>query len=200
MTNSLRLAHGRCGMIRFGAARNASGGFTLIETLVAMVVILTAMGAVFVVSGQCMRINKASHDVAVASSAVNERMQQLQGTDWETLTDSESYTDQVWTDPVDGSTQNVSGLLKNATVAGAELRSLGALETVTISAYRPVAGASPIPVSITATRNPTAAALTSGTTNLVDEKMVRIDVRFTWTDNRSGIQRSHALSRIAARL
>ena len=187
------------GMIRLGAASRGSGGFTLLETMMAAFVILTVMGAVFAVSAQCMRMNKSAHDIAVASSALNERVQQLQNTDWETLTDSDSYTDQVWTDPVDNTTQNVSGLLKTATVAGGELRNQGGLESVRISAYRPTANASPVPTPITATRNATTAALTSAATNLVDEKMVRIDLRLTWTDNRMGTQRSLASSRIVAR-
>ena len=187
------------GMNRWAAARRGSGGFTLLETMMAAFVILTVMGAVFAVSAQCIRMNKSAHDVTVASSALNERVQQLQNTDWETLTDSDSYTDQVWTDPVDNTTQNVSGLLKTATVAGGELRNQGGLESVRISAYRPTANASPVPTPITATRNATTAALTSAATNLVDEKMVRIDLRLTWTDNRMGTQRSLASSRIVAR-
>ena len=194
-----RTADVKSGMNRWAAARRGSGGFTLLETMMAAFVILTVMGAVFAVSAQCIRMNKSAHDVTVASSALNERVQQLQNTDWETLTDSDSYTDQVWTDPVDNTTQNVSGLLKTATVAGGELRNQGGLESVRISAYRPTANASPVPTPITATRNATTAALTSAATNLVDEKMVRIDLRLTWTDNRMGTQRSLASSRIVAR-
>ena len=194
-----RTADLKSGMNRWAAARRGSGGFTLLETMMAAFVILTVMGAVFAVSAQCIRMNKSAHDVTVASSALNERVQQLQNTDWETLTDSDSYTDQVWTDPVDNTTQNVSGLLKTATVAGGELRNQGGLESVRISAYRPTANASPVPTPITATRNATTAALTSAATNLVDEKMVRIDLRLTWTDNRMGTQRSLASSRIVAR-
>ena len=194
-----RTADLKSGMNRWAAAKRGSGGFTLLETMMAAFVILTVMGAVFAVSAQCIRMNKSAHDVSVASSALNERVQQLQNTDWETLTDSDSYTDQVWTDPVDNTTQNVSGLLKTATVAGGELRNQGGLESVRISAYRPTANASPVPTPITATRNATTAALTSAATNLVDEKMVRIDLRLTWTDNRTGTQRSLASSRIVAR-
>ena len=81
------------------------------ETLVAAFVVVTAMGAVFLVGSRCMGIIRCAQDVATASSALHERMQQLQATPWETLTDSESYTDQVWTDPEGGTTQNVDGLL-----------------------------------------------------------------------------------------
>lgn len=175
------------------------GAFTLIETLMAALVVVVAMGAIFLVSSRCMGIVKSAHDIAIGSAMLHERMQQLQATPWESLTDSESFTDQVWTDPEDGTTENVDGLLKNATTSGGELRQRGAVEAVRISAYRPVAIATPVPTPITATRSATTATLTSAATDLVDEKMVRIDLRLTWTDGRLGLPRSLASSAIAAR-
>jgi hypothetical protein len=157
------------------------------------------MGAIFLVSSRCMGIIKSSHDIDIASAMLHERMQQLQDASWETLTDSESFTDHVWTDPEDGSTENVDGLFKNATQAGSELRQRGIVESLRISAYRPVALATPEPTPITATRSATAATLTSAATNLVDEKMVRIDLRLTWKDGRLGLPRSLASSSIIAR-
>ncbi len=176
-----------------------TGGFSLVETLIASVVVLTAIGGTFATSTQCIRLNKSSHDISAASSALHERMQQLQATDWETLTDSESFKDQVWTDPVSGRTENVEGLMKNATVAGIEVRRQDAVESVTISAFRPVASASPTPTPIAVTRTATAATLTSAASNLVDEKMVRIDMRLTWTDKRVNQPRSLAVSGLVAR-
>ena len=177
----------------------ASAGFTLIEIMVATAVLLTAIGGIFMTSSRCLRINKSSHDIAEASSALHERMQQLQATDWETLTDSDSYQDQVWTDPETGSIENVDGLLKYATEAGTEVRKQGAVESVTISAFRPVANASPIPGPIKVTRTTTAPSLTSTPSNLVDEKLVRIDMRLTWTDNRLRTARSLAVSGLVAK-
>jgi hypothetical protein len=179
--------------------RRSLAGFTLVETLVAAFVVVTAMGAVFLVGSRCMGIIRCAQDVATASSALHERMQQLQATPWETLTDSESYADQVWTDPEDGTTQNVDGLLKSATRSGGELRPRGAVESVRISAYRPIANATPEPTPITVTRDATTPTLTSAPSNLVDEKMVRIDVRLTWTDGRVQIPRSVAVSAVVAR-
>lgn len=193
----LRRRHQRgIGRASFGSS---SAGFTLVETMVATGVVLTAIGAVFLASGQAMRINKSSHDVAVASSALHERMQQLQATDWETLTDSESYKDQVWTDPVTGTTENADGLLKYSTQAGVEVRRQGAMEYVTVSAFRPVPSASPTPAPITATRAATGAIVTSATTNLVDEKMVRVDMRLAWTDDRMNAPRSVAVTGLMSR-
>lgn len=173
--------------------------FTLIEVLMATVVVLTAMGAIFLVGSRCMGIIQCSNDVAAASSTLHERIQQLQATPWETLTDSESYADQVWTDPEDGTTEYVDGLLKNATKSGSELRERAAVESVRISAYRPVASAAALPAPITITRSATTATVTSPVTNLVDEKMVRIDVRLTWTDGRVKVPRSLGASTIVAR-
>ncbi len=179
--------------------RSSVAAFTLVETLVAAFVVVAAMGAIFLVGSRCMGIIRCAQDVAIASSALQERIQQLQATPWETLTDSESYTDQVWTDPEDGTTQNVDGLLKNATQSGSELRQRGAVEAVRVSAYRPVASGAPVPTAITVTRNATTATLTSAPSDLVDEKMVRIDVRLTWTDGRAQIPRSLAVSAVVAR-
>ncbi len=179
--------------------KHNSGGFSLIETLMAAGVVLIAIVGIFMTSSQCIRINQSSHDVAAASSALHERLQQLQATDWETLTDSESFKDQTWTDPASGRTEVVDGLMKNATIAGIEVRRQAAVESVTISAFRPVASASPTPVPITVTRTTTAATLTSAASNLVDEKMVRIDMRLTWTDSRVKRARSLAVSGLLAR-
>jgi hypothetical protein len=179
--------------------RGSTAAFTLIETLMAAIVVLTAMGGIFLVSSRCVGMIGSSRDVADASAMLQERMQQLQATPWETLTDSESYEDQVWTDPEDGTTENVDGLLKNATQSGSTLRQRGALESVRVSAYRPMASSEPVPAPITATRNATTATFTGTETNLVDEKMVRIDLRLTWTDGRMRLPRSLGLSAIVAR-
>ncbi len=179
--------------------RRSLRAFTLLETLVAAFVVLTAMGGIFAVSSRCMGIIRCSQSVGVASAILQERMQQLQATDWETLTDSESYTDQVWTDPEDGTTQNVDGLLKTATQSATALQLQNLVETVRVSAYRPVADATPEPAAITATRTGSTVALTSAATNLVDEKMVRIDLRITWTEGKSALPRSLGLTAIVAR-
>ncbi len=146
-----------------------------------------------------MGIITDSQYIGVASAMLNERMLQLRTTPWETLTHSDSYTDQVWTDPEDGTTENVDGLLKNATQSASRMLQPSVVESVRVSAYRPVAVATPVPAAITATRNTTTATLTSGTTSLVDEKMVTIALRLTWTSGRKGIQRSLELSSLVAR-
>lgn len=167
--------------------------------MVAAVVVIIALGAIFLVSNRCIGITRCSHNVAVASAILQERMQQLQATPWETLTDSESYQDQVWTDPETGTTENVAGLFKNATQSGSALPLVNALESVRVSAYRPIAVTAPEPVAITANRTASTATLTSAATNLVDEKMVRIDLRFTWNEGTSALPRSLGLSAIVAR-
>jgi prepilin-type N-terminal cleavage/methylation domain-containing protein len=186
-------------MLRNAPTRTSRAGFSLIEVLMATVVILTAMGAIFLVGSRCMGIIQSSNEVAAGSAALHERMQQLQATDWETLTDSESYADQVWTDPEDGTTENFTGLLKNATQSGSELRARGAVESVRISVYRPVANATAVPAPITVTRSGSTATVTSAASSLVDERMVRIDLRLTWNDGRSKVPRSQGLSTIVAR-
>lgn len=163
------------------------------------VVVLIAMGAIFQVSSRCMTITRCSHDVGLASAMVHERIRQLQATPWETLTDSESYSDQVWTDPEDGTEEKVDGLLTDEAKAGGTLRQSGTVESVRVSAYRPNPEASPEPEPITVKRTSTGPAVISEPTNLVDEKMVRIDVRLTWTDSRLGIPRSLGASTIVAR-
>ena len=173
--------------------------FTVIETLVATLVVLTAMGAIFHVGGRCIGIVRCSHNVAVASAMLQERIQQLQATPWEALTDSDSYQDQVWTDPEDGSTENVAGILKTATLSGSALPLQNIVETVRVSAYRPVAVADPLPTPISATRTASTATLTSAVTSLADEKMVRIDLRVTWTEGQAALPRSLGSSAIVAR-
>ncbi len=180
-------------------ARHSIGAFTLIETLVAAVVVLISMGAIFLASSRCISMINSAHDIALASAMLHERMQQLQSTAWETLSDSDSFTDQVWTDPEDGTTENMDGLLKNAPKAGGVLQARGAVESIRISAYRPAPIATPEAAAITATRQANSAILTSGETNLVDENILRIDLRLTWTDGRMALQRSLASSAIVAR-
>lgn len=182
-----------------GSMRRSVRAFTLVETMVAAMVLVIALGSIFLVSSRCIGIIRSCQNVAVASAMLQERMQQLQGTDWETLTDSESYTDQVWVDPETGTSENADGLLKTATRASSAIEQAGFLETVRVSAYRPIANAAPVPAAITATRTVTTATLTSGATNLVDEKMVRIDVRVTWTEGKAAVPRSLGSSAVIAR-
>ena len=173
--------------------------FTLVETLVAAVVILTALGAIFAVSSRCTGIVRSAQDIAVASAILSERMQQLQASPWEDVTDSESFLDQVYTDPEDGTTENIDGLFKTATRSGSDARLSGIVETVRVSAYRPTPIADPIPAPISARRASNVASLTSAASSLVDEKMVRVDLRLTWTDGRMGLTRSLPLSAIISR-
>ena len=179
--------------------RRSLAAFTLIETMVAAVVILISMGAIFLVSNRCIGIIRCSQNVAVASAILQERMHQLQATPWETLVDSESYQNQVWTDPVGSTTENVDGLLKNATHSGTALQLQNAVESVGVSAYRPIAVAAPEPAAITANRTADTATLTSAATDLVDEKMVRIDLRLTWTEGPAALPRSLGLTAVVAR-
>ncbi len=178
---------------------HAFGGFTILEALVASVVILVALGAVFQVSARCMDIIRASRNVSLASAMLHERMQQLKSTNWETLTDSESYTRQTWVDPEDNSTETVEGLLDDSPRCGSELRQLGSLETVKVSAYRPTANGAPLPTSITAVKDSTGSRVTSAAADLSDEMMVRVDIRITWNDARKGTARSLGISSIVAR-
>lgn len=184
---------------KFTAVARGVAAFTLVETLVAAAVTLGVLGAIFFASSHCLQVTKVSGAMGSASAVVAERLQQLQGTNWEILTNSESYSDQVWTDPEDNTTETVHGLLKNPTQAGADLRAEEAVEVVTISAYRPTPSASPIPAPIVATRSGTSVTVSSPATNLVDENLVRIDVRLTWTDGRARTQRALAVSGIAAK-
>ncbi len=179
--------------------RTAAAGFTIIDSLVGAVVILIALGGVFQVSSRCMAIISGSHNVGVASAMVQERIQQIQGIPWEMLTDSDSYTDQVWVDPEDGTSENYNALLKNATVSGAQLVPWGVREYITISAYRPVATTAAVPTPIKMTLNSPAVTVTSSPSTLVDEQMVRVDLRITWTDNRLNVPRSMGTSALIAK-
>lgn len=179
--------------------RITEAAFTLLETMVASAVIVIALGAIFLVSSRCMGITRSSQGVGVASAILQERMQQLQAANWETLTDSDSYLDQVWTDPEDGTTENVDGLLKNATKSMSALRLANIVESVRVSAYRPIVVATPEPAAITARRAASVATLTSSMTNLADEKMVRVDLRLTWTEGSAALPRSLGLSAVVAR-
>ena len=190
---------GSLSLFRRAPSSTSQAGFTVIETLVAAMVILIAMGALFIVGGRSMNMITQSQNATVAAAILHERMQQLQSTPWETLTDSDSYQDQVWTDPEDGTTENVDGLMKAATQAGAPPRLESVVESLTVSAYRPTATSAPVPAPITVSRNSSAASFTGTATTLVDEKMVRIDLRLTWTDPRSRAACSRALSSVVAR-
>ncbi len=177
---------------------NLNGGFSILEALVASVVILIALGAVFQVSGRCVDIVRSSRNVSKASAVIHERMQQLRSTNWETLTDSESYTNQTWVDPEDNSTQSVAGLLEDPSSCGSEMRQLGSVETVRVSAYRPTASVVPVPAAITAVKDSAGSRITSAATDLSDELMVRVDIRLTWNDRQRGT-RSLGISSIVAR-
>ena len=179
--------------------QRSKGGFSILEALVASMVILIALGAIFQMSGRCMDIVRCSRNVSMASAMLHERMQQLRSTNWETLTDSESYANQTWVDPEDNSTESVAGLLEDSSSCGADLRQLGTKETVTVSAYRPNASALPVPTAITAVKDSAGSRVTPAATDLSDELMVRVDIRLTWNDGRRGGARSLGVSSIVAR-
>lgn len=130
---------------------------------------------------------------------LHERMQQLRITNWEALTDSDSYVNHTWIDPEDNSTERIPGLLEASSNCGLELRQLSSVETVTVSAYRPNASALPVPTTITAVKDSTGSRVTSPASDLSDELMVRVDVRLTWNDGHRGGTRSLGVSTIVAR-
>jgi prepilin-type N-terminal cleavage/methylation domain-containing protein len=154
----------------------SKGGFTYIETMVAVAIVALFFGALYALNTQCLYLLNSGRQAAAAGQSLQDRIEQFRSCTWEQLTDA-SYI------------QN--NVLNASTTSGYNI--VGSTEMVMLTGY-PTATT---PTTVVRT-NGTANTI-SNNSNLVNDDMVRIDVSLTWVAGLGARARSQSLSSIIAK-
>lgn len=151
-------------------------GFTFVENLVAMVIVVLFFGALFAVNSQGLYLLNSGREAIVANVCLRDRIEQLRDCAWPQLTDSNYLRASVL----------------NSSSSGAS--NLGQLsETLTINSY-PIAGNPPISVL----RSNGTASVTSTNPAIANATLVRVDIRLSWIAGPGGRTRTQATSTLVA--
>jgi type II secretory pathway pseudopilin PulG len=139
-------------------ASASGGGFTLLETIVAIGICGFALTAFFVATGQALHIVKGGRDVSCASEVLQERMESFRAANpWENLITPATF----------------SSLVTNATEIASSLPS--ATESFTISDY-PADGN-----SFSVNRSATGTIATSGAALPAAQRCILVTAQVSWT-------------------
>ena len=156
---------------------NAEEGFTFVENLIAMVIVVLFFAALFAVNSQGIYLLNSGREAIVASVCLRDRVEQLRNCTWTQLTDSTYLRTSVF----------------NSAPVGAS--NLGTLtETITINSY-PIAVNPPISV----VRSNGAASVVTTNAAIASGTLVRIDDTLSWTAGPGGRSRRQATSTLMAK-
>lgn len=154
-----------------GASRRLRGGFTLVETMIAMMVTAMCLLGLYGASSQAIRIVRTGKQIAAASQMLQQRIEYFRYTPpWSNITTAAGIT----------------ALVTGATTTAANFPN--ATETFTVSPYP--AGGTPLVV----TRGPSGAITSSGS-DLPAQTCVKLTVTVTW-NGIGGSPRSRQVSTI----
>lgn len=153
--------------------RNADG-FTLIEVLVALGVVVVGFLGAYGMILQSGKLVSAAEEDALVCSGLEQRIDQLRKLEWPELTDGTGVTGKVWT----ARPESVSGI----TVAQ---------ETLTISPYD-LATAKTLQGTWVGASSP-AVSFTAAAQQLNAAKAVKVIATLTWTGRRSSRQQTRSL-------
>lgn len=157
--------------------RTAEEGFTFVENLIAMAIIVLFFGALFAVNSQGLYLLNSGREAVVANVCLRDRTEQLRNCTWTQLTDSAYLRDSVLNS------------------ASSDASNLGQLtETVTINSY-PIAINPPISV----VRSNGSSSVVSTNATIANGTLVRIDDTLSWTAGPGGRARKQAISTLMAK-
>lgn len=152
-------------------------GFTFVENLMAMAIVVLFFGALFAVNSQGLYLLNSGREAIVANVCLRDRVEQLRNCTWAQLTDSAYLRTSVLNSAPTGSS------------------TLGQLtETVTINSY-PV-GVNP-PISVV--RSNGSATVVSTNAAIANGTLVRVDSILSWTAGPGGRTRRQATSTLMAK-
>lgn len=163
-----------------GTGMAKSSGFTLIEILIALGVVAIGLLGSFATVMQSGKLVAAAEEDSLASSGLEQRMDQVRELEWAELTDGAGLTAKVWT-------------ARPATMAGITVTQ----ETLTISPFD-LPTAKTLQAVWNGTANPTV-SLTAGTNALSEASAVKVVATITWTGRRSSRQQKRSLVTIVSR-
>jgi Tfp pilus assembly protein PilV len=144
----------------------AQGGITLIDTLMALAIAAIGfLGALATVT-QAGKMTSAAEEDALASSALDQRMDQLRLLEWDQLTSTTGVVGSVWT-------------ARPVAMAGLTVSQ----ETMTLSGYD-IPTAKTLQATWSGTSTPTASFTGTGV-NLATVSAVKVVTTITWTGRRS---------------
>jgi Tfp pilus assembly protein PilV len=161
------------------AARRSSA-FTLVEVLIAASVVAVGFLGAFATAVHAGKLASASEEDALASSGLDQRVDQLRLLEWTELTDGTGITGKVWT-------------ARPLPTAGITVTQ----ETITLSPWD-VATAKTLTATWNGVASPTV-SFGAGAQNLSDASAVRAVATLTWTGRRSTRPQTRSLVTVISR-
>jgi Tfp pilus assembly protein PilV len=157
--------------------RGNESGFTFIENLVAMVIVVLFFGALYAINSQGLYVLNSGREAVVANVCLRDRVEQLRNCTWAQLTNLPYLRTNVFNSTPGGAT-NLTDLT----------------ETLTINSY-PVAGNPPI--SLTCANG--SVTVTSNNAAIANSTLVRVDEVLSWTAGPGGRPRVQATTTLIAK-
>ena len=161
----------------------SSGGFSLIEVMVAAVIIAVGLASVYMVSSQCMQVAQSSHNSTLATQIIQEQTERLKAVPFQALLTSGSLNAFLVANPLVSGSGALNGLTETVKISSVLLSG-----TTTSSGYVSVIS------SIPAHGAPSVSTLVTGT---LTASTVQVQVILGWVD-RSGVHSRAGITRISS--
>jgi hypothetical protein len=158
-------------------ARKFEAGFTFVENLIAMVIVVLFFAALYGLNCQALYLLNSGREALVANVCLRDRLEALRNCTWAQLTDS---------------TYLRTNVLNSSPSGAANLGNL--TEVLTINSY-PTAGNPPISL----TRTNGSASVTTSNAAIASSTLVRVDATLSWTAAPGGRSRTQATSTLLAK-
>ncbi len=156
----------------------ATQGFTLVEVMVAMGLILFSLVGIYTMQAQSLRIVQSAHDSSGASQVLQQRLEQLRANPYDTIVTATGLTALMTGSSGGTRAEQVMTAVKNFQ------------ESVKVSRYaRPGVTPAPAGGSFTVVRTGTSASSTGTLTTLVAESEVKAQLTVQWTDRQGAHRR-----------
>ena len=160
--------------VRQASFRN---GFTLVEVMAAMALVLFALVGIYTMQAQSLRIVQSAHDSGAASQVLQQRLEQLRLNSYDSVVKASGLTALMTGTAGATQSEQTMSAVKNFQ------------EAVKISSYaRPGVSPAPAAGSFTVTRSGTSATSSGTTADLTAETEVKAQFVVTWSD-RNGSHR-----------
>ena len=152
-------------------------GFTLVEVMAAMALVLFALVGIYTMQAQSLRIVQSAHDSGAASQVLQQRLEQLRLNSYDSVVTASGLTALMTGTAGATQSEQTMSAVKNFQ------------EAVKISSYaRPGVSPAPAAGSFTVTRSGTSATSSGTTVDLTAETEVKAQFVVSWSD-RNGSHR-----------
>ena len=152
-------------------------GFTLVEVMAAMALVLFALVGIYTMQAQSLRIVQSAHDSGAASQVLQQRLEQLRLNSYDSVVKASGLTALMTGTAGATQSEQTMSAVKNFQ------------EAVKISSYaRPGVSPAPAAGSFTVTRSGTSATSSGTTVDLTAETEVKAQFVVSWSD-RNGSHR-----------